>query len=154
MHCASKRQSSPHPHPIHPSPLMLLPPAAPPTRRGGKMPHPPGACCPHAVCRSSLSASPWRLLAGTNGSERVQAPVSSLYPRRSPPPKTHPSPPPAAHPPPQLKKHGSPGPGIDTQLGQPGRACLLIMWYPSDSQRGAGGIPVRSSVGIGQQDPL
>lgn len=125
-HCASVRQSppttAPNPQSVHPSPLMLLPPAAPPTRRGGKMPHPPGACCPRAVCRSSLSASPWRLPAGTDGNERVRAPVSSLYPqKRSPPPKTHPSPPPAAHPPPQLKKHGSPGPGIDTRLGQPGR---------------------------------
>ena len=33
-------------------------------------------------------------------------------------------------------------------------ACLLIMWYPSDSQRGAYGIPVQSGVLIGQQDPL
>lgn len=32
-------------------------------------------------------------------------------------------------------------------------ACLLIMWYPSDSQRGAYGFPVPSGMPIGQQDP-
>ena len=33
-------------------------------------------------------------------------------------------------------------------------ACLLIMWYPSDSQRTAYGIPAQSRVVIGQQDAL
>lgn len=33
-------------------------------------------------------------------------------------------------------------------------ACLLIMWYPSDSQRGAYGFPVQCSMLIGQQGPL
>ncbi|KAK5872068.1 hypothetical protein PBY51_012800 [Eleginops maclovinus] len=100
------------------------------------MPHPPGACCPPAGCCSSLSdwLSVW-LADGLNVRVcRTQTPSTS---RLLPP--THS----------QLVVPAS-TPHSTNQAA----ACLLIMWYPSDSQRGAYGIPVQSSVLIGRQDPL
>lgn len=75
--CACMRQS--------PLTLMLLPPPAPPTRCRGMMPHPPGACCPRAVCWSSLSASLCGWLVGwlSEGVSMCER-VSVLYPNPQP----------------------------------------------------------------------
>lgn len=122
--------------------LMLLPPPAPPTWCRGMMPHPPGVCCPRAVCFSSLSVSLWLL---PRWKTELVWPgffvISSPNPYVLPPHHTH-------------TQSELLVPALTPHSTNQAMPCLLIVLYPSDSQRGAYGILGQNSMLIGQRDPL